>query len=118
MASGGHEITRMEAPEISLAPAEQVLQRWRSRMNDLRLKSQLTDVRFVCDDGNELAHRNVLIVASDHFLSVFTGDFDEGSPSKSAANPADVRLGDVPIACVRHFLGECHRKLRRRSVRC
>lgn len=109
IASGGHEIKRLEAPEFHLTSAEGLLDRWRSQMSQMQRQHQLTDLQFVCVDGVEFAHRNILAVTSDHFRSEFTNDaFDQGSPSKCPADPATINLEDegIPIACVRSFLGK------------
>lgn len=108
--SGGFEITQLQAPEIPLTPAEAILDQWRTQMDSLRTQNALTDLRFVCEDGVEPAHRVVLAMASDHFSREFTNTgFDQGSPMKCPADPAEVDLKaeGVPVDCVRSLLGKC-----------
>lgn len=89
------EVEAVEAPSIPALPAKSLEIQYiamRKAFDEMRIKGQLTDVKFVAEDGEEsFAHRAFLAATTEHFQSSFCGYSRESGPA-TVAEPVILNL--------------------------
>ena len=102
------EVEAVEAPSIPALPPKSLEIQFiaiREAFNEMRIKGQLTDVKFVAENGEEsFAHRTFLAATTEHFQSSFCGPFRDSGPA-TAAEPVIQSL-EYSRQAIERTLGE------------
>jgi hypothetical protein len=109
LAAGGKKINAASFIHLERTPAEKILFSWRSKLDRLRMGSQLTDIIFVDSEREEHgAHRALLVCLGDHFEALLTnsGMMEAGDNAFSSGAMIRVEMPDYDGAAIQTALGE------------
>ncbi|KAI0784872.1 hypothetical protein C8Q75DRAFT_894291 [Abortiporus biennis] len=101
LAVGAKEVVKPVQPALKLSPAEEVLVKLRTSLNDQRKKEMLTDTVLESNDGQKFpAHKTLLAASTQYFEALFCGGYLETSQTK----PVDVDVSGDVLAHVLEYI--------------